>query len=195
MFRISYSSSLLDGYDEPEILRCSNPQICPTGADVRQAEAANKNSNLNLVMILPAAPELIAFEEKLRLPERMGEYLQSECLATIQDAFGPRAAVLSPVRPVASASTGRDQLHDAEIVYLHSKVLIADDTSFIVGSANLNGRSMKWDTEAAVECRDVEHVRCLKRGSPQAREDDPAHDRDPANEAGIGPRAEGHRER
>ncbi len=114
-------------------------------------------------MILPAAPELIAFEEKLRLPERMGEYLQSECLATIQDAFGPRAAVLSPVRPVASASTGRDQLHDAEIVYLHSKVLIADDTSFIVGSANLNGRSMKWDTEAAVECRDVEHVRCLRR--------------------------------
>jgi transposase InsO family protein len=38
MFRISCSSSLLDGYDEPEILRCSNPQICPTGADVRHEE-------------------------------------------------------------------------------------------------------------------------------------------------------------
>jgi hypothetical protein len=33
---MSCSSSLLETYDEPEILRCSNPQICPTGADVRQ---------------------------------------------------------------------------------------------------------------------------------------------------------------
>jgi hypothetical protein len=32
---MSCSSSLLETYDEPEILRCSNPQICPTGADVR----------------------------------------------------------------------------------------------------------------------------------------------------------------
>ena len=35
MFRASCSSSLLKGYDEPEPLRCSNPQICPKGADVR----------------------------------------------------------------------------------------------------------------------------------------------------------------
>ena len=35
-FRIYCSSSLHEGYDEPEILRCSIPQICPKGADVRQ---------------------------------------------------------------------------------------------------------------------------------------------------------------
>ena len=32
---MSVSSPLLGGYDEPEVLRCSNPQICPTGAQVR----------------------------------------------------------------------------------------------------------------------------------------------------------------
>ena len=34
MFRVSSSPSLLESYDEPEILWCSNPQICPTGAGV-----------------------------------------------------------------------------------------------------------------------------------------------------------------
>ena len=38
MFRDSCSSSLLNGYDEPETLRCSNHQICPTGADVRHSQ-------------------------------------------------------------------------------------------------------------------------------------------------------------
>src|SRR5271170_7661841 len=32
-FRISASSPLLDGYDEPEILRSSIPQICLSSAD------------------------------------------------------------------------------------------------------------------------------------------------------------------
>ena len=35
MFRISCSSSLHNGFDEPEILRWSNPKICPGSADVR----------------------------------------------------------------------------------------------------------------------------------------------------------------
>ncbi|MCA0871043.1 phospholipase D-like domain-containing protein [Seohaeicola saemankumensis] len=127
------------------------------------ARAALNNPNLNLVMILPAAPEEIAFEDQLRLPERMGEYLQSECLRTIMEAFGPRASVLSPVRRVEGTSRSRDQLHGAEIIYVHSKVLIVDDSQCIVGSANLNGRSMKWDTEAAVECTDPRSVRDLRR--------------------------------
>ena len=124
---------------------------------------AVSNPSVNLVMILPAAPELIAFKEKFGLPERMGEFLQSECLSIVHEAFGPRAAILSPVRQVASASDGRDQLYDAEIIYVHSKVLIIDDNRSIVGSANLNGRSMKWDTEAAVECTQTASVRALRR--------------------------------
>lgn len=125
------------------------------------AQAARKNPDVNLVMILPAAPEEIAFDEQLRLPERMGEHLQFECLDTIHQAFGRRATVLSPVRQVPSASNNRDQLHGAQIIYVHSKVLIIDNALCIIGSANLNGRSMKWDTEAAVECTDTTAIRTL----------------------------------
>lgn len=34
MFRISVSSSHLDGFDEPDNIRCSIPQIYPIGIDV-----------------------------------------------------------------------------------------------------------------------------------------------------------------
>ena len=125
-------------------------------------DAADRTPDLGLVMVLPAAPETIAFEQQMRLPERMGEHLQSACLEMVQDAFADRAVVLSPVMPVASTSDTRDHLHDAPIIYVHSKVLIVDETLCIVGSANLNGRSMKWDTEAAVECRDAKAVRALR---------------------------------
>jgi hypothetical protein len=36
-FRISVSSSLLGGYDEPEILLSENHPVCPIGADVTHA--------------------------------------------------------------------------------------------------------------------------------------------------------------
>ncbi len=32
------------GYDEPETLRCSNPQICPKGPDVRQVPSQDRRS-------------------------------------------------------------------------------------------------------------------------------------------------------
>ena len=43
-FPMSVSSPLLGGYDEPEILRCSIPTICPKGADVRHITASVDNS-------------------------------------------------------------------------------------------------------------------------------------------------------
>lgn len=40
----------------------------------------------------------------------------------------------------------------SEIVYVHSKLMIVDDNQMIVGSANINDRSMNgnWDSELAV---------------------------------------------
>lgn len=125
-------------------------------------KAAAANSALNLVMILPAAPEEVAFDDTLGVAERMGEKLQADCLRLVSKAFGERATILSPVRQVASDSDARDQLHGAEIIYVHSKVLVVDQSRCIVGSANLNGRSMKWDTEAAVECTDGRAVSSLR---------------------------------
>jgi phospholipase D1/2 len=47
-------------------------------------------------------------------------------------------------------------------VYIHAKVSIFDDTAAIVSSANLNGRSLRWDTEAGLlvtHRRDVQTLR------------------------------------
>lgn len=116
------------------------------------ARAAEANSGLGLIMLLPAAPEQIAFQGKSGLPERFGENLHSECIDMVTDAFGDRCAIVSPARPVARDSDGRDATHHADIIYVHAKVIAVDDRQAIVSSANLNGRSLCWDTEAGVVC-------------------------------------------
>ena len=78
-------------------------------------------------------------------------------------SFGERAAIISPARQVQSTSDGRDQIHGAEIIYVHAKVAIADDARAIVSSANLNGHSLRWDSEAGVVCDDPDTVAALRR--------------------------------
>ena len=126
-------------------------------------EAGRRNPSVDLILILPAAPEEVAFENTTHFMHRFGEQLQVDCLDMIRDAFGDRAAILSPVRPRTRRSDDRDTLFDAEIIYVHSKIAIADDTDAIIGSANLNGRSMRWDTEAAVRIKGEATVRGLCR--------------------------------
>ncbi|WP_299851512.1 phospholipase D family protein [uncultured Roseovarius sp.] len=122
------------------------------------ATAAKNTPELSLILILPAAPEEIAFGDVPHVSDKMGEQLQTECLERVAGAFGNRMTVLSPVRPKPRSTDGRDNLHGAEIIYVHSKIAIADDNDAIIGSANLNGRSMRWDTEAAVRIEDRDVV-------------------------------------
>ncbi|XP_065114500.1 phospholipase D1 isoform X1 [Paramisgurnus dabryanus] len=53
-----------------------------------------------------------------------------------------------------------------ELIYVHSKMLIADDNTVIIGSANINDRSMlgKRDSEVAVIFEDTETVKSLMDG-------------------------------
>nr|XP_033780162.1 phospholipase D2 isoform X2 [Geotrypetes seraphini] len=55
-----------------------------------------------------------------------------------------------------------------ELVYIHSKVLIVDDRKVIIGSANINDRSMlgKRDSELAVLVEDTETLTSLMDGKP-----------------------------
>lgn len=129
------------------------------------ARAGRECPDLNLVMVLPAAPDDIAFDKKSGISERYGEYLQAKCLGIVLDAFDKRAVILSPVRPVASKSSARDTLHGAQIVYVHSKIMAIDATRAIVGSANLNGRSLRWDTETALICHDAPSVQELRKAA------------------------------
>lgn len=126
------------------------------------AEAARKVPELGLMMVLPGAPEDIAFDGNTSSDARFGEYLQAQCIRTVQDAFGDRVGFFSPAKPVKVAGSGRDTLCGAPIIYVHAKVSIFDDDNAIVSSANLNGRSLAWDTEAGVALTRSETVHDLR---------------------------------
>ncbi|CAJ0942581.1 unnamed protein product, partial [Ranitomeya imitator] len=55
-----------------------------------------------------------------------------------------------------------------ELVYIHSKMLIVDDRKVIIGSANINDRSMlgKRDSELAIIVEDTEYERSVMNGEP-----------------------------
>lgn len=126
------------------------------------AKRAEEAPDLTLVMILPAAPEDIAFTDTWGPDAAFGEHLQTKCLDLLFDGFGDRVFVGSPARPVTHKTNGRDTHYDAPIIYLHAKVSVFDDHTGIISSANLNGRSMNWDTEAGVQTETMAEVAQIK---------------------------------
>ncbi len=136
------------------------------------ARAARSNPSLRLMVVLPAAPEDVAFEGTTRSDARFGEFLQARCIRKLRRAFRGRLALASPVRPVVANGDGRDVLHGSPLIYVHAKVCIVDDETVILGSANLNGRSLRWDTELAVSLHDATFAarlrdRCLNHWLPE----------------------------
>ena len=126
------------------------------------ARAARANPRLSLIVVVPAAPETVAFDGSTGSDARFGEFLQAKCVAILRSAFGARFTICSPVRPVALETKGRDTLCGSPIIYVHSKVSIFDCDRAIVSSANLNGRSLNWDTEAGVMLSEQVHVAQLQ---------------------------------
>ncbi|MDA8587037.1 phospholipase D family protein [Rhodobacteraceae bacterium] len=123
------------------------------------AEAAVKTPNLHLIAVLPAAPEDVAFDGNKGQDAQLGEHLQANAVKTLREAFGHRVLLCAPAQPYAAQHTDdRSSLAGAPIIYVHSKVSIFDDREAIVSSANLNGRSFRWDTEAGVHLTQKEHV-------------------------------------
>jgi phosphatidylserine/phosphatidylglycerophosphate/cardiolipin synthase-like enzyme len=127
------------------------------------ARLARANPALRLILVLPAAPDDVAFGNSGRMDARFGEYLQARCLRIVRRGFGTRLTTAAPVQRRAAKSHKRDTLHGAPLIYVHAKVSIFDDAAAIVSSANLNGRSLAWDTEAGVLLDDAAHVRDLRQ--------------------------------
>lgn len=98
------------------------------------------------------------------LDARYGEHLQTRCLDVLKKAFGPeRLLVVSPVQPRPHPGDGRETLEGAPVIYVHSKLSIFEDSAAILSSANLNGRSLRWDTGAGLELTAPEHETELSR--------------------------------
>ncbi len=129
----------------------------------RLADAARAQPDLTMILILPAAPDDVAFEGSTGLDARLGEFLQAKCLRILRRGFGRRLFVGGAAQPRRTRETGRSQLKGAPLIYIHAKVSIFDEHEAIVSSANLNGRSLRWDTEAGVVLTRPEDVLTLRR--------------------------------
>lgn len=127
------------------------------------AEAARRKPELRMILILPAAPDDVAFEGSTGMDARLGEFLQAKCLRILRRGFGRRLFVGGAAQPRRTRAKGRAQLRGAPLVYIHAKVSIFDQTTAIVSSANLNGRSLRWDTEAGVVLTRPEDVTELRQ--------------------------------
>ena len=126
------------------------------------ARRARACPSLHLILLLPAAPDDVAFSGSQSADARFGEFLQSRCLRILRRGFGPRLLLVSPARPCKGGGEGRDTLEDAPIIYVHSKVSVFDDSRAILSSANLNGRSLRWDTEAGLDLTHPGQVAALR---------------------------------
>ena len=118
------------------------------------AEEARRKPELRMILILPAAPDDVAFEGATGVDARLGEFLQAKCLRILRRGFGRRIFIGGAAQPRRTRAKGRAQLKGAPLVYIHAKVSIFDTDTAIVSSANLNGRSLRWDTEAGVVLSD-----------------------------------------
>ncbi|SES05852.1 phospholipase D1/2 [Tranquillimonas rosea] len=127
------------------------------------AKAARKHPNLRLIMVLPAAPDKLAFEKRKKLDVRFGEYLQARCVRKVRRAFGRRCFIAAPVQTRRRDTGGRDSYAAAPLIYVHAKLAVFDDHAAVVSSANMNGRSMKWDTEAGIRISDAADVAGIRR--------------------------------
>ncbi len=127
------------------------------------ARLARDNPRLTLILILPAAPDDVAFENNTGSDARYGEYLQAKSVGIIRKAFGDRLFIGAPAQRRTGGGNGRASFEDAPLVYLHAKVSIFDESAAIVSSANLNGRSLYWDTEAGVCLTGAAEISKLRR--------------------------------
>lgn len=124
------------------------------------ARRADEQPGLEAIILLPVLPQSILEEDANDRATRMGQWLQAEALDILRASFGERLGLYSLKRAGDTLSpetmTREEILRDS--VYSHSKAMIVDDRIALLGSANLNDRSLLTDTETAIAWRDETSV-------------------------------------
>ena len=115
-------------------------------------ERAAENQDLELILVLPLLPEEALVEGEPDAATKYGQFLQCEAIERLHASFGPRFGAFTFVRggPAEPDAIENPRKTEKDIVYVHAKVMIVDSALAIVGSANLNDRSMLTDTETAI---------------------------------------------
>ncbi|KAI8547503.1 hypothetical protein RHMOL_Rhmol07G0200900 [Rhododendron molle] len=104
------------------------------------------------------------------LKANLREYLTFFCLGN-RETMKPGEYV-PPQKPDADSDYMRAQLHRRFMIYVHAKMMIVDDEYIIVGSANINQRSMDGgrDTEIAMGAYQPHHLASTSQlQTPRAR--------------------------
>lgn len=128
------------------------------------AAALGRHEELRVIMLLPGAPDVVAYQGKKSAVHRYGEWLQMRALNRLGKQFPDRFGAFSLTSDRSRTEQHeRDALHGKAMVYVHSKLAVADDSRAIVSSANLNARSMQWDLEAGVTIDNADFAVALRR--------------------------------
>lgn len=124
------------------------------------ASRAKEQPELEAIILLPVLPQSILEEDASDRATRMGQWLQAEALDILRASFGERIGLYSLKRAGDSLSPETKTLEEIlrDSVYSHSKAMIVDDRLALLGSANLNDRSLLTDTETAIAWRDEPSV-------------------------------------
>ena len=119
-------------------------------------EAALRASpDLEVIILIANAPEEIAFQgQSDNLAHRHGEHLQARALGRLLRKAGPHRVGLFTLAKDEPVESGEEKFEETRgtaygsgLIHIHSKLLIADDQTCLMSSANINGRSFEWDTE------------------------------------------------
>lgn len=127
-------------------------------------DAARQSPDLEVVVLLPIAPERLDPDGDWNAASRHGHWLQLRNIQRLQNILADRFGVFTLLS--RQTEQADDQEEDiglgARSVYVHAKAIIVDDRIAMIGSANLNGRSFSLDTETALVWRDAEGVRAFR---------------------------------
>lgn len=127
-------------------------------------KAADRHPDLEVVVLLPIAPERLDPDGNWNAASRHGHWLQLRNIQRLQNTLADRFGVFTLLS--RQKERADDQAEDiglgARSVYVHAKAIIVDDRIAMIGSANLNGRSFSLDTETALVWREADGVRTFR---------------------------------
>jgi phospholipase D1/2 len=118
-------------------------------------QALRASPELEVIILIANVPEEIAFEGQTdNLAHRHGEHLQARALGRLIRKAGPSRVGIFTLAKQEEVEPSEEKFQETRgtaygsgLIHIHSKLVIADDETCLLSSANINGRSFEWDTE------------------------------------------------
>jgi phospholipase D1/2 len=102
---------------------------------------------LQCIVVLPIAPEELTSRASADPKALHPIAVQIEQIERLSAALGPNFGIFSLVVRARSNKKSFTDAFGSPQLYVHSKIAIVDDQYATIGSANVNGRSFRMDTE------------------------------------------------